>query len=92
MLFICIFIISVTWLIPHQILSILGKNYKNLDIHLLFLAICGSCMNLLGGSFPCLIYKKRLGINPVLSISIIIIDTIIAFFYLIFLLLKGFYR
>ena len=80
MIMVCISIIIVTWLLPHQILAILGHNYKNLDTHLLFLAIYGSCMNLLVSCIYLMYTSRGWIVNPVLSISISIVSTIIAFF------------
>ncbi len=89
MMAVCIFIISITWLMPHQILSILGNHYENLDIHLLFLAIYGSCMNLLVGCIYLMYTSRGWIINPVLSISISIISTIIAFYLFDISSIKG---
>ena len=80
MIAVCILIVIITWVIPHQILAILGKNYKNLDIHLLFLAIYGSCLNLLVGCIYLMYTSRGWIINPILSISISIVSTIVAFF------------
>ncbi len=68
MLFICVFVVLIVWTFPHQTLWILGEKYKNLDTHLLFLSICGSCLNLFGASFLGLSTSRGWAIHPFLSI------------------------
>jgi O-antigen/teichoic acid export membrane protein len=89
MIAVCVFIIVVTWLIPHQILAILGNNYKTLNVHLLFLAIYGSCLNLLVSCIYLMYTSRGWIINPILSISISIISTLVAFFLFDMSTIKG---
>lgn len=62
-------IITFVWLFPSVVLWILGKHYSNLTGEL-FLAIAGSCLNLIAGSVYALYATRGWAINPVISISI----------------------
>ena len=86
---VCIFIVIITWLAPRQILLILGKNYENIDTQLLFLSIYGSCMNLLVSSIYFMYTSRGWIINPILSISVSILSTLVAFFLFDISSIKG---
>jgi O-antigen/teichoic acid export membrane protein len=89
MILICSFIIGIAWLFPNQLLWILGKNYKNLNANLLFLSIYGSCLGLLVGTVFGLYTSRGWSINPILSITISIISTIISIFIFDITSIKG---
>jgi hypothetical protein len=89
MVIVCVLIIVITWLAPRQILMILGKNYENIDIQLLFLSMYGSCMNLLVSSIYFMYTSRGWIINPILSISVSILSTLAAFFLFDISSIKG---
>ena len=90
MLFICVFVVIIVWTFPHQTLWILGEKYKNLDTHLLFLSICGSCLNLLGASFLDRLQAERH--HPFLSIITSLTATVCGIILFDISSIKAFWR
>jgi O-antigen/teichoic acid export membrane protein len=69
LLLLCLFIISIVWLFPTEVLWILGKDYSNLTKELI-LSIVGSCLGLISGSAFTIYSNRGYAMNPVISIGI----------------------
>lgn len=69
-------IICFTWLFPHEMLWILGKNYAGLNIELL-LYVIDSCLGLLWGSAYILGATRGWNIHPAFSITVSICSIVL---------------
>jgi O-antigen/teichoic acid export membrane protein len=67
-----IFIISITYNFPNQILWIIGKDYQNLQMELV-LSIIGACLGIIAGTSFSLSSNRGILVNPFLTIPTIVI-------------------
>lgn len=78
---ICFFIIYLIWLLPGQVLWILGDNYSELQRELV-LSVAGSCTGLIAGMLFTIATSRNWVLNPVISISITLLAIVSGIFFL----------
>lgn len=87
-LLVSIVVVTVSWLFSNQFLWILGNHYNGMNKEFL-LIISASCITFIQGTFFAININRGWAIHPVLYISISIITTIIAAFFVDISTLQG---
>ncbi|GHV58611.1 hypothetical protein FACS1894182_11370 [Bacteroidia bacterium] len=87
-LLVILFVFSIVYLFPNQILWILGGNYAKLNLELL-LCIIGSCIMLIAGYAFSTYTSRGWVLNPLISISVSILSVIIGILLFDMSSLKG---
>ncbi|GAB3884764.1 lipopolysaccharide biosynthesis protein [Spirosoma agri] len=86
--FVCIGIVSCSWLFSDKLLSILGENYSHLESELT-ISIIGGCTSILSGVAFGLYSCRGFAIRPIILIPINIIATIVGIFIFDYSTLSG---